>query len=370
MAGFTRAELKRIKGIADNAPITMIAVLDEPPAYPIGFSNNLDLLGYLDRDAVGMPMARLLPPDKREGHPALMERFKAKRLREGGISEPQQMGPGNTLPAWTKLGQPKSVHIDIDYLGNETQGFYLAFLQPEGEVYFDVTKIYDIRNKIDGVFAEVKANLRRKIAAAGGVGMVALTGAVSYATPMFSAIKNAWVSWQATMQSDVAVTGKTEVTVTAALTPEQRQQRLFEVRDYIRRVDPDLMAVAYYRFDQTINGVIPTWLADTPDINGKEVWFFDASERRLVFTLAESQALLRHDCVFKLNGAAMVYEPGQPRRNIVVCPTYYHKRERGLVVTEVKGLIVGAYPLTVTELEPHAGHLWPLGISLETVMGE
>jgi PAS domain S-box-containing protein len=365
MAGLTSAELRRFSELADHSPVTMLVIAD--PGYQILFGANLALLGYADREIKGRNLIDLLPVEMYGRHEQLMEGFKAEAL-EGASRE---MGAGRVVPARAKDGSIVKVKIDIAYiLTGRNRGYYIGFLQGEGASYVDVPQLYNLKGKLEVLLNEVGKDFWRRVNLAGG-GVSGISAVIiTFATPVFPALKAAAGGFWSAVTSGVTRESGQDVVITASLSDEQRSKRLLAIRDAIRLDDPELVAVAYYRLEQRVGKLRLHWIDDTEDPSGREVWFYDSVEDKLLLNLSEAEQLLNSDCILKPAAAAMVNRPGVPPLNLILCPTFVIGEQHGLPRAEVKGLIVGAYRKEMKSIEPHAGLLWSYGPALETIMGQ
>jgi hypothetical protein len=369
MAGLTASELKRFDKIGNSTTLTFIVVADNP-RYPIVYGNNSNLTGYSDLEIRGLKLSELLDPAIKERHGQFMEEFKKEALN--GVS--RQMGEGKVVPCVRKNGQSIRIKIDIAYLSGGHKAYFLAFLQPEGDSYVDVPSLYNLRGQVETMLINIKSEFRRRVELAGGGVVGVATLLTTLFTPIWPAVKVAFTNGVAAFTSPVAPAAEESLTVTAPLTREQRGQRLNMVRDNIRRKDAQLAALAYYRIEQTIRGLRVYWVDDTETPQGQEVWFFDAKEDKLTLTIEESEQILRHDCVIKTGGAALINQPGQPRLDLILCPTFTIKTTDQLPRVVIAGVMAGAYyrqgASRPIPLEPHSTALWELSPSLETAMGD
>lgn len=375
MAGLTAKEIKQFDQIADTTSVTMLVVADSED-YPVLYGSNMNLLGYSDSEIRGIPLGRLLPEEVREMHPKWMEGFKAKALQGEALG----MADGKIIPGMMKNGSRKNIKIDIDYIPRQRRPYFLGFLQPEGDTYANILPLYNLKTKIDAVMESVEKEFNRRVQSLGGgiTGVVlAITGIF---TPVWPAIQSGWKAASAAFTSPATSSTSGEVTVTAKLDDRQRDIRLDKIRDSLIENDSELLAVVYYDIKQSFNSFDIFYRTDTETQKGEEVWFFDSDPKkkdRLSFGLLEAQALLSHDCIVKIDGGMMPTEQGQPRIDMILCPTYKQETKNGLVFTSVVGVIGAAYrkqynskgvyiPL---QLEPRATRLWEIGPSAETTIG-
>jgi hypothetical protein len=363
VAGLTRKAIKQFKTLSDKTSATTLVISDDDQ-YLILFADNAALVGYTDKNILGVPLSDLLPEYLRETHPQMMERFKQLSLKTNP-SEARGMAEGRTIEAVCKNGGTAKVIINIGYIQlADGTGYYVGFLQPDSASPLSLPELDLIKNNMISILEQIKTDIKNriKVAVSGGVsGVVALI--LSVATPIWPAVHAGFKYFTQAYQA------KGEPVVTAEIDSKTRQRRLYAVRDYLRRTDPDLIAIAYYRFEQSFGQVEIRWVADTEATDGKEVWFYDRVERKLTLTDKDLEAIAQQDCILKPSGAALINQLNSPKLDLILCPTFEIVEVDNLPQVRIKALIGGAYQPGIP-LEPHAGMLWSMSPALETLKGQ